>query len=94
MGYRLDGPAIEHRATPEVPSVGLPLGAVQVPPDGRPIVMLADRPVTGGYPVIGCVASDDVGRVAQLLPGERLRFAQVGRAATLEGDAAWAGALE
>lgn len=94
MGYRLDGPAIEHRATPEVPSLGLPLGAVQVPPDGRPIVMLADRPVTGGYPVIGCVASDDVGRVAQLLPGDVVRFARVGRAVTLEGDAAWAGALE
>lgn len=90
MGYRLDGPAIEHDGAPEIPSVGLPLGAVQVPPDGRPIVMLADRPVTGGYPVIACVRSADVDRVAQLLPGEPIRFALPGS----EGDAAWAGALE
>ncbi len=90
MGYRLDGPAIEHGATPEIPSVGLPLGAVQVPPDGRPIIMLADRPVTGGYPVIACVATADVDRVAQLLPGDPLRFGVPGS----EGDAAWAGALE
>lgn len=96
MGYRLDGAAIEHGATPDVPSLGLPLGAVQVPPDGRPIIMLADRPVTGGYPVIGCVPAADVGRVAQLLPGEALRFARmgIGQASALEGDAAWAGALE
>ncbi len=90
MGYRLDGPAVEHDGAPEIPSVGLPLGAVQVPPDGRPIVMLADRPVTGGYPVIACVTAADVDRVAQLLPGEPIRFALPGS----EGDAAWAGALE
>jgi KipI family sensor histidine kinase inhibitor len=96
MGFRLDGPALEPETTPEVPSLGLPLGAVQVPPDGRPIIMLADRPVTGGYRVIGCVAGGDIDRVAQLLPGDMLRFARIGigRAATLEGDAAWAGALE
>jgi len=89
MGYRLDGRAVEHSETPEVPSLGLPLGAIQVPPDGRLIVMLADRPVTGGYPVIGCVARADIGRVAQLLPGDTLRFARTGD----QGDAAWAGAL-
>ncbi|MDQ2934596.1 MAG: 5-oxoprolinase subunit PxpB [Chloroflexota bacterium] len=96
MGYRLDGPAVEHNGTPEVPSVGLPLGAVQVPPDGRPIIMLVDRPVTGGYPVIGCVPAADVCRVAQLLPGDPLRFARmgIGEAMTLDADAAWAGALE
>jgi KipI family sensor histidine kinase inhibitor len=89
MGYRLEGPPIERREGPELPSVGLPLGAVQVPPDGRPIVMLADRPVTGGYPVIGCVARADIGRLAQLLPGDSVRFTQAGN----DGDAAWAGAL-
>lgn len=74
-GIRLDGPRI--RLDPaEVASMGLPLGAIQVPPDGRPIVMLADRPVTGGYPVPGCVIRADMGRVAQLRPGDRVRFSE------------------
>ena len=89
IAYRLDGPSIERLATSELQSMGLPLGAVQVPPDGGPIVMLADRPVTGGYPVIACVARADIRRVAQLLPGEPLRFTL----ARDDGDAAWAGAL-
>ena len=52
-----------------IASMGLPIGAIQVPPDGRPIVMLVDRPVTGGYPVPACVIRADVGRVAQLVAG-------------------------
>jgi allophanate hydrolase subunit 2 len=68
-GRRLDGG--------EVRSMGLAPGAIQVPPDGRPIVMLADRPVTGGYPVPACVIRADIGRMAQLRPGDRLRFASV-----------------
>lgn len=75
-GVRLDGDPLT-ASDAEVPSMGLPLGAVQVPPDGRPIVMLADRPVTGGYPVPACVIGADVGRVAQLRPGDALRFASV-----------------
>lgn len=73
-GVRLDGPRAEGG---EVPSMGLPLGAIQVPPDGRPIVMLADRPVTGGYRVPACVIRADVGRVAQLRTGDALTFASV-----------------
>ena len=61
----------------EVASLGLPLGAVQLPPDGRPIVMLADRPVTGGYLVPAVVIGADVGRVAQLRPGDAVRLASV-----------------
>jgi len=57
--------------------MGLAAGAIQVPPDGRPIVMLADRPVTGGYPVPACVIGADVGRVSQLRSGEEVRFASV-----------------
>jgi antagonist of KipI len=57
--------------------MGLPLGAVQVPPDGRPIVMLADRPVTGGYGVPACVIGADIGRVAQLKPGDELTLVSV-----------------
>ena len=49
-------------------------GAIQVPPDGDPIMMLADHPTTGGYPVIAVVDPDDVAIVAQLLPGSTVRF--------------------
>jgi 5-oxoprolinase (ATP-hydrolysing) subunit C len=61
----------------EAPSMGLPIGAVQVPPDGRPIVMLADRPVTGGYRVPAVVIGADMGAVAQLRPNDTVRFTQV-----------------
>lgn len=76
-GARLEGEPVQSSQDAEVPSIGLPLGAVQVPPDGSPIVMLADRPVTGGYPVPACVIRADIGRVAQLRPGNELRFASV-----------------
>lgn len=76
-GVRLQG-ELAASGKRDVPSVGLPLGAVQLPPDGRPIVMLADRPVTGGYPVVACVIRADIGRVAQLRPGDEVWFASVG----------------
>lgn len=72
-GVRLDGPPLDGTVV-EVPSMGLPLGSIQVPPDGRPIVMLADRPVTGGYRVPAVVIGADIGRVARLRPGDELRF--------------------
>ena len=75
-GVRLEGSRLP-TAAGEVPTMGLPLGAIQVPPDGGPIVMLADRPVTGGYPVPAVVIGADVGRVAQLRPGDDVRFASV-----------------
>jgi allophanate hydrolase subunit 2 len=52
-------------------------GAVQVPPDGRPVVMLADHPTTGGYPVVAVVAPDDLVVVAQAAPGSTIRFVVV-----------------
>ena len=58
--------------TDELPSEGLVRGALQVPPSGKPVLFLADHPVTGGYPVIGYVADADVDRCAQLRPGQRL----------------------
>ena len=75
-GVRLDGRRLSAGAQ-EVPSMGLPIGAIQVPPDGRPIVMLVDRPVTGGYPVPACVIRADIGRIAALRSGDRLAFASV-----------------
>ena len=60
--------------TGELPSEGMVLGAVQVPPSGQPVVFLADHPATGGYPVIGVVDPDDLWQCAQLRPGDEVRF--------------------
>ena len=74
VGLRLSGPRLERARVEELPSEGLVPGAVQVPPDGAPVLFLADHPVTGGYPVLAVVASADLGAVAQLRPGDRVRF--------------------
>ena len=58
----------------ELPSEGVVLGAVQVPPSGQPVLFLADHPVTGGYPVIAVVLDSDIDLAAQARPGQRLRF--------------------
>jgi KipI family sensor histidine kinase inhibitor len=78
IGVRLDGSALERAtsaATRELASEGVVAGAVQVPPDGRPVVMLADHPVTGGYPVIAVVHPDDLVAFAQRPTGRPVRFA-------------------
>ena len=74
VGVRLSGPLLARAAHDELPSEGLVTGAVQVPPDGQPVVMLADHPTTGGYPVIAVVDDADVGRLAQRPPGTTVRF--------------------
>jgi len=79
IGLRLVGDPLPLTRTDELPSEGMVLGAVQVPPDGRPVVFLADHPTTGGYPVVAVVERDDLWQCAQLRPGERVRFT---RAAT------------
>jgi biotin-dependent carboxylase-like uncharacterized protein len=77
VGIRLEGrplerlPGFEGR---ELPSEGMVTGALQVPPSGLPTVFLADHPVTGGYPVIAVVHSADLHLLAQVRPGQRLRF--------------------
>ena len=73
-GLRLDGEPMRRPSDAELPSEGLVTGALQVPPDGLPILLLADHPTVGGYPVIAVVASADLGLAAQLRPGDRLRF--------------------
>ncbi|MEV8506392.1 biotin-dependent carboxyltransferase family protein [Actinoplanes sp. NPDC051475] len=74
VGLRLDGPALTRSRPEELPSEGVVRGAVQVPPDGRPIVFQADHPVTGGYPVIAVLTPQAADRAAQLRPGARIRF--------------------
>jgi len=83
MGYRLDGPAIEHAKGYNIVSDGIPLGAVQVPGAGQPIVMLVDRQTTGGYPKIATVIAPDVAALAQLRPGAKVRFRAVTMAEAL-----------
>jgi KipI family sensor histidine kinase inhibitor len=75
VGLRLTGPALERvPGRGELPSEGMVLGAVQVPPDGLPVVFLADHPTTGGYPVVGVVRIEDLAAAAQAVPGTRVRF--------------------
>ena len=77
MGARFRGPRIEHTRGHDIISDGIPLGGVQVVGDGQPIVLLVDRQSTGGYTKIATVCSFDVERVAQVKPGQRLRFRRV-----------------
>ncbi|WP_189306378.1 biotin-dependent carboxyltransferase family protein [Streptomyces cinerochromogenes] len=79
IGLRTEGPALERARPGELPSEGMVLGAVQVPPDGRPVVFLADHPTTGGYPVIAVVRAADLPAAAQALPGTPVRFVPVRR---------------
>ncbi len=74
IGLRLDGAPLERAGQGELPSEGVVRGALQIPPSGRPVLFLADHPVTGGYPVVGYVRDDEVDRCAQLVPGQRIRF--------------------
>ena len=74
MGVRLQGPAIAHAGKAEIISDGVVMGSVQVPPDGQPIVMLADHQTTGGYPKIATVIRADLPLLAQVLPGQWVRF--------------------
>ena len=62
----------------ELRSEGLVGGAVQVPPDGQPVVFLADHPTTGGYPVVGVVEPAELPAFAQLRPGSSVRFVPLG----------------
>lgn len=73
MGYRLDGPTLD-TATEQWISGGTATGALQIPKDGRPILLMADRQTTGGYPIIAVVISADLHLAAQLLPGDTIRF--------------------
>jgi biotin-dependent carboxylase-like uncharacterized protein len=74
IGVRLQGSPLARRRPGELESEGIVLGAVQVPPDGQPVVLLADHPTTGGYPVIAVVDAADLAALAQARPGAAVRF--------------------
>lgn len=80
VAVRLAGPRLD-RVDPgrELPSEAVVRGAVQVPHSGQPLVFLADHPTTGGYPIVAVLADDDIDVVAQLRPGERVRFRGIPR---------------
>ncbi len=71
-------PALTRRRDGELPTEGMPVGAVQVPPSGEPVVFLADHPITGGYPVVGVVVTDDIPLLAQARPAQRVTFRPAG----------------
>lgn len=77
MGMRLDGPALTHSRGHDIVSDGIVTGAIQVPGNGRPIILLADHQTTGGYAKLGTVISADVPRLGRMRPGDTLRFARV-----------------
>jgi biotin-dependent carboxylase-like uncharacterized protein len=77
MGYRLDGSEIERRKSPDIISDGIVHGSVQVPGQGRPIVMMSDCQTTGGYTKIAVVSAWSAAQLAQRLPGETVRFERV-----------------
>jgi antagonist of KipI len=77
MGYRLEGTPLELSEPRELLSEAVAFGTVQLPPGGDPIVLMADRQTTGGYPRIGQVASVDLPLLAQLKAGDRVRFRPV-----------------
>ena len=77
MGYRLDGPLVAHARGHDIVSDGIAMGAIQIPGDGLPIVLMADRQPTGGYPKIGNVIRADLPKLAQARAGSEIRFQPV-----------------
>lgn len=77
MGYRLVGSRLSSAPAEDLASSAVMMGAVQLPPGGEPIVLMADRQTTGGYPVIAQVAAADLALVAQMKPGDQLSFVAV-----------------
>ncbi len=76
-GLRLKGQVARPRQQYELLTDGIPLGAIQVPPDGQPIILFVDQQTTGGYPKIANVIAADIHRVGQLRPRDEVRFAEV-----------------
>lgn len=83
MGYRLDGPRLTHAGGADILSDATPVGSVQVPGSGDPILLMADRQTTGGYPKIATVITADLPLAGQLAPGDWIRFVPCPRAAAV-----------
>jgi biotin-dependent carboxylase-like uncharacterized protein len=99
VGYRLEGPPVKSRLPADLPSEPACAGAMQLPPEGQPIVLMAEHPTIGGYPVIGVVPAHALGRLAQRAPGSEVQFvpqslhdAQQARARAHDALSKWASA--
>jgi antagonist of KipI len=89
MGIRLDGPKLIRASGEDLVSTAVAPGTIQVPPDGNPIVLMADAQTLGGYPRVAHVASVDIPLLAQLAPGDGVRFARTTVAASHALSHAW-----
>jgi allophanate hydrolase subunit 2 len=78
VGYRLNGQAMQVGFAPAFPEP-IPVGAVQIGPEGLPVVAMRDAPTLGGYPVVGVLEPNDVGRLAQCRSGQKVAFVWAGR---------------
>ncbi|MBA9025902.1 5-oxoprolinase subunit C family protein [Peribacillus huizhouensis] len=77
MGYRMEGPPLSLAKEFELLSEGVTYGTIQVPPDGNPIILMADRQTTGGYPKIGQIISADLPSMGQLQPNAKIHFKEI-----------------
>lgn len=84
MGIRLEGPIIRSKKK-NLLSCPLPIGSIQMPPSGQPIIVMADGQVIGGYPIIAHVASMDIKKLAQLCPGQAVHFQHINQATAVSG---------
>jgi antagonist of KipI len=84
MGYRLEGPVLQHSGKADILSDATPMGSLQVPASGQPIVLMADRQTTGGYPKIATVITADLPIAGQLAPGDWMEFAPCTREAAAD----------
>lgn len=93
MAFRLDGPRLTHARGFNIISDGIAMGSIQVPGDGQPLALMADRQSTGGYPKIATIIAPDVGRLSQLRPNQAFRFETVSIAEAVAARRAEADAL-
>ncbi len=77
MGMRLEGIKLENIKKTNIKSEGLVKGTIQIPPDGKPIIMLSDHGTLGGYPKLGVVISADYDRLVQITPGSKIKFKEI-----------------
>ena len=82
--YRLEGARLTHSTTADILSEATPLGTIQVPTAGQPILLMADRQTTGGYPKIATVITADIPLAGQLAPGDWIEFVRSSREAAVE----------
>jgi biotin-dependent carboxylase-like uncharacterized protein len=90
IGYRLEGLQLCFTQAQSLPSFGVLPGAIQVPPDGNPILLMAEAQTVGGYPVVGVVITPDLPLAAQLLPGDSLRLAAIDQDEARAAQHLWA----